>query len=44
MAADLLNEGADDGASPSGMRAANEHSIFVPQFGGAMGLEFVSRS
>jgi hypothetical protein len=43
-ATDLLNESVDDGASPSGIHAAHEHPILVTQFGGAMGLEFSSRS
>jgi hypothetical protein len=38
VAADLLNEGVDDGAPPSGMLAANEHPVFVAEFGGADGV------
>ncbi len=38
VAADLLDEGVDDGAAPAGVRAADEHPVLVAEFGGADGV------
>ena len=38
VAADVLDEGVDDGAAPSGVLAADEHPVFVAEFGGADGV------
>ena len=35
MAADLLDEGVEDCAAPTGVFATDEHPVLVPEFGGA---------
>jgi len=38
VAAELLNEGVNDGAAPAGVLATDEHPVLVAELGGADGV------